>query len=264
MSSLLRHLYLFVFVLSFCFACGTAEDTESSDLSLEQGQLNSDSMSNLGEIELTQQLPLELDFSNSEKERYRSILGGIYQELTEEDSSYEASDSAADPTASCDRCGRETGFLPSPDLYVNQFLHVDMKSFTFGLVAWDIDLEAIHDVLEILLSNEVPEVIQLSHRLTVVRVDVSRFNETMETQASEGILLSEQSPDSVSITSVTTADSQFGLNLDHGYSYILFVNTVEGISKLSSLASEPVLLHCFTSDENTQGGCLQLNSSQSL
>ena len=261
MSYFLRCPHLFVFLLVFLNACGTDDHSELSDQSEVAQMTAPDAISELNEAELSQQLPLEFEFSNSEKERYRSILLGIYGELTQETNQASA---AADPTASCDRCGRETGFLPSPDLYINQFLHVDMKAFTFGLIAWEINLEAINEVLAMLLGDELPNVIDLSHRLTVVRVDISQFSELMETQATEGILLTEQSPESVSIASVTTQDNQFGLNFDHGYSYILFAHTVEGISKLSSLASAPILLRCFFGDESNQGGCLQLNITDNL
>lgn len=257
----LRYVHLLAFLFVCCTACGVEDQSEQSAQQEITQTDNNAALSELNEAELSQQLPLEFEFSSSEKARYRSILLGIYEELTQE--SAQAS-GPSDPTASCDRCGRETGFLPSPDLFINQFLHVDMKAFTFGLIAWAIDLDVIDEVLSMVLGDEVPDSIELSHRLTVVRVDISKFNEVMETQASEGTLLEEQSPESVSITSVTTESDQFGLNLDHGYSYILFAHTVERVSKLSSLASSPILLRCFFGDESNQGGCLQLNSSNKL
>jgi hypothetical protein len=254
--------YFLILLISCSVGCGDQSQSNTT------GEMMSTSLAQSGdtpnESELTQQLPLEFELSTTERNRYRSILSGIYTELTTEEGELIANE-AADPTESCDRCGRETGFLPSPDLFINSFLRVEMKAFTFGLVSWSIDQESVTEALANFLGNEAPNIPEISYRLTVVRADLQSFDTIMAEQATSGTLLADQAPESVSITSVTTNAEEFGVNLDHGYSYLLFLHAVESISKLSSLSSEPVMIHCFESDEDQDnGGCIQLSSQSSL
>ena len=250
--------YYFIVIVTLCLSIGCNEEPQSysDNETIEASSQNIAEM--IDETELTQQLPLELELSTAEKEEYFQILDGIYAELTTGNETT-ASSAASDPTQSCDRCGRETGFLPNPEIFMNSFLHVEMKAFTFGLVSWSIDFETVLETLNDLLGDEAPSTVELSYRLTIVRVDLASFDTTMIEQANNGTLLANQAPESVSITSVTTDAEEFGVNLDHGYSYLLYVHAIETVTKLTSTPSEPVMIHCFNSDQDQDnGGCLQL------
>ena len=243
--------------VSFCLGCNDQNESYTMNDSMSLNTISSSEQ--IDETELTQQLPLEFELTTAEKEEYYRMLDGIYSELTTSDD-ITATSAANDPTQSCDRCGRETGFLPSPDIFMNSFLHVEMKAFTFGLVSWLTDLDAVIETVNDILGAEAPSIIEISYRLTIVRIDFSNFNATMIEQASNGTLLENQAPESVSITSVTTDSEEFGVNLDHGYSYLLFVHATETVTKLTSTPSEPVMIHCFNSDQDQDnGGCIQLS-----
>ena len=253
---------IFLLSLSFSFlfvACEDSSDNQLNSMDITGAESSQAEEMEISQNDLSQQLPLVFELSNAEKNRYYETLNGIYLELIEEDIVEQQANT--DPTSSCDRCGRETGFLPSPDLFINQFLHVEMKSLTFGLFSWLIDLEEVQEVLSELLGEDSPNIIELSYRLTVVRVDIAEFSPEMITQASEGTLLANESPESVSITSIMTADQDLGMTLEHGYSYLMYVNAIDTMSKLSSFPSDPLMVHCFKSDGIDNGGCIQLNSN---
>lgn len=260
-----RHLSLFVIVASLLVACdqNTSSD-EISKISNENDQNASLSTDEIAKADLSQQLPLEFELSIADKEIYLSVLNGLYNELT--DGSNQAMGlQNTDPTDGCDRCGRETGFLPSVDVVIDQFLHVEMKALTFGLISWEMDERLVQDVIAEFLAEDSPNMIQISYRITLVRVDMSSLSEPMIAEAVDGRLLSSESPEMISITSVDTGSKEIGLQFDHGYSYLLYINAVEAVSKLSSNASSPVFIHCFRSElGRNNGGCVQLNPNTSL
>ena len=257
--SYLTILSIFTFLLSV--ACDQREEPEGMvNLNREHSLVDAQNTEDLSKADLSQQLPLEVELSSAERERYLSVLNGIYDELTvDEDSPLRVQQ--GDPTESCDRCGRETGFLPDVDLTIDQFLHVEMKALTFGLISWVTDLELVREVIFGIFGEEAPETLELSYRLHLVRVDMNGLSDEMAELAASARLLSTGSPEAISITSVYTRSEEIGVNFDHGFSYLLFVNAVEVNTKLSSFASSPSFIHCFRADfEQDNGGCVQLTS----
>ena len=240
-------------------SCG--EDERSNDMNEHtDSDLLTELSSNDQELNLSQQLPLEFELSNADRLEYRSTLNGIYQELTTDEQAV-GSSPAADPTESCDRCGRETGFLPALEISIEQFLHVEMKALTFGLVSWSIDQDELANAIEDILGSESPETLAMSYRLTLVRVDMTEISEEMAMLATNGELLANESSDAISVSRVVTTSEEMGLTLDHGFSYLLFVNATETNTKLSSLASAPVLIHCFEgAQDQDNGGCVQITN----
>ena len=136
-----------------------------------------------------------------------------------------------------------------------------MKALTFGLVSWSIDQDDLANAIEDILGSESPETLAMSYRLTLVRVDMTEISEEMAMLATNGELLANESSDAISVSRVVTTSEEMGLTLDHGFSYLLFVNATETNTKLSSLASAPVLIHCFEgAHDQDNGGCVQITN----
>ena len=254
--------FLCIFAASLSIAC--SEEPKSGAMTSVSGdvaQTNSPQLSEDSKTDLSQQLPLEFELSASERDELLSVMRGIYTELMNNEAE-SLNAQSADPTEGCDRCGRETGFLPGVDVVIDQFLHVEMKALTFGLISWEIDLSLVTETVSDLLGDDAPDALEMSYRISIVRVDVAELDSDMVESAINGELLSSTSPRAVSITSVDTSAEEIGLNFDHGFTYLLYVNAIEASSKLSSPASTPVYVHCFRSEEGQDnGGCVQLNET---
>ena len=207
-----------------------------------------------------QELSLEINLSTEEREAHRSVLLGLYQELTSLSTNQSAETAQAqrsdDPMENCDRCGRETGFLPAPDLYLNRFVPVEMKALTFGLASWEVDELQIEDALEE-LTGTTQQSAELSFLLSLVRVDLDSMTEANRELARDGQLIELGEINEITTTSVTTSAQELGITFEHGYAYIMYISLTEGISKLHSLPSQPVMVYCGT-EHGEHGGCVQL------
>jgi hypothetical protein len=208
-----------------------------------------------------EELPLETALNSEERSEYVQVLSGIYNELVRLgfDLNVPTAEEygASDPTQDCDRCGRETGFLPAPDLFLNRFVPVELKGLTFGLVSWVIDELGLQETLEEYLSERAPSTPLISYRLSVVRVSIDSMDLNERALATAGEFLESGASDEVSITSVTTGATELGITFDQGFAYLLFVTLVEGETKLTSLPSSPVMIYCHSEVEETIG-CTQL------
>lgn len=248
-SSLISMLTLLLGCAFVSFGCEGRVGQASSEMSvLSNAQTES---------QHTEELPLETTLSSDERAQYVQVLSGIYEELVrlsfDINSPIVEEYGANDPSRDCDRCGRETGFLPAPDLYLNRFIPVELKGLTFGLVSWVIDELEVQESLEELLSERAPTVPLISFRLSVVRVDIDSMSPETRTLASAGELIENRSSDDVSITSVTTGAMELGLTFEQGFAYVLFITLIEGETKLTSLPSAPVMVYCHSEVDETMG-----------
>ena len=255
---------LFFVVITLVFGgCGDfGEDDYRGEMdALEQVAGDQDSLSD--DERLAQQLPLELTLSAAERTEYYQILSGIHTEVNVNHSvEQENAQGAADPSESCDRCGRETGFIPIPDLFLTRFIPVEMKALTLGLVSWAVDLGLTQESLNDLLGDEAMEP-EFSYRLTLVRVDIDSMSEESRTLAQSEMLLGSASAEEVSITSVSTSTEETAITFEHGFSYVFSIIAVETNTKLSSVPSAPIMVYCphpmdLASENQLEGWCVQL------
>ena len=253
-------------VLASLGGCGSFDDDPARSDEMEMMTLTGDrSTSSMPDGDgLAQQLPLELTLSAAERSEYYSILEGIHEEVNVDAAGdrFEA-EAGADPSQHCDRCGRETGFIPSPDLFLTRFIPVEMKDLTLGLASWVVDEILAQEALEELLGDDAPERPDFSYRLTLVRADIETMSEESRALARAGMLLSSNAPEEVSITSVSTSTEETAITFEHGYSYVFSIVAVESNTKLTSAPSAPIMVYCpHLSDESTEerleGGCVQL------
>jgi hypothetical protein len=262
---------VFVGVAVFLSGCGdlTSGKEMSGDVEIMQ-QTDEYQTPVSSDERLEQQLPLEITLTAAERSEYYQILSGIHNEVHVNSTSEVAEvDSAADPNQSCDRCGRETGFIPVPDLFLTRFIPVDMKALTLGLVSWIVDVLLAQEALEELLEDEAPEQLDFSYRLTLVRVDIDAMSEEIRTLARSGMLLSSDTPEEVSITSLSTSTEETAITFEHGFSYVFSIVAIETNTKLTSAPSAPLMIYCphpsdESSEERLDGGCVQLISNNEM
>ena len=248
-------------LLTLSTGCG---DVDSASYQGMEASALDESVGSSAEEQLAQQLPLEINLTASEREEYIQILGGVYEELNSTEELAQAQpEGASDPSASCDRCGRETGFLPIPDLFLTRLIPVEMKALTLGLVSWDIDLESSASMLLDLLGDEAPESLLFSYRLTFARVEIDAMGEDERLRAARGELLEMGESEYVSITQLNTAQEESAVSFEHGFAYVISLVATESSVKLSSAPSAPLMLYCPSADKDDNdevqgGGCIQL------
>jgi hypothetical protein len=144
-----------------------------------------------------------------------------------------------------------------------------MKALTLGLVSWIVDVLLAQEALEELLEDEAPEQLDFSYRLTLVRVDIDAMSEEIRTLARSGMLLSSDTPEEVSITSLSTSTEETAITFEHGFSYVFSLVAIETNTKLTSAPSAPLMIYCphpsdESSEERLDGGCVQLISNNEM
>ena len=107
----------------------------------------------------------------------------------------------------CLDCGRETGFLPTPEMLLESVTPLDHKATSYVTSEWD----------EVEGAN--------SYRVFLIQVD-EELEEVRE----------------VSTTDVHT--TEVGLGLDHGYVYVMYLIAYHEVTKDYSIPSEPLMLRC--------------------
>lgn len=122
----------------------------------------------------------------------------------------ESTDDFEDDQGGCFDCGRETGFLPPPEVQLESVSPLDHKATSFITLKWD----------EIEGAN--------SYRVFLIQVDEG------QEQVSE-----------ISTTNIHT--DRAGLGLNHGYSYVLYVIAYHEVTKNYSIPSDPVMMRCSLS-----------------
>lgn len=119
-------------------------------------------------------------------------------------------DSFEESQGGCHECGRETGFLPTPEVGLESVSELDHKATSFVTLNWG----AVEG------AN--------SYRVFLLQVDEARE----------------------AVTETSSADvhtEHAGLGLEHGFSYVMYVIAYHEISKDYSIPSEPVLMRCSLS-----------------
>jgi hypothetical protein len=252
-------IFSLMLISTYLFGCGEDQDRfQAMEINASQQSIDS-----ANGDQLAHQLPLELNITAEQRDEYQRILSGLHEELSIESNVQVSPGEGADPNESCDRCGRETGFLPLPDLFITRFIPVEMKELTLGLASWSMDLSEVVEGLSALLGDEAPAEPLFSYRLTLARVDIDSLSENERELAEMGSLV-ESGSDRVSLTSLSTADTETALSFEHGFAYLLSVVAIESNTKLSSESSAPLMLYCPNAekddhaDEASSSGCIQL------
>ena len=150
------------------------------------------------------------------------LLWSVYELYTEEMEAHRARDHAIDepptderpaeapPAEDCLNCGRETGFLPPPEPFLESVTPLESKDTSYVTFTWD----------EVEGGN--------SYRVFLLQVDEAL-----------GLLSASSSAD-VHIPEV-------GLGLTHGFSYVIFALTYHSETKAHSLPSAPIFMRCSLS-----------------
>ena len=271
---------IFMFICAtlvmFTASCGEVEDSTdklSAPLSAQSGATDGVDSRDLpaDSANTIEHAPLNAPLSADKRLEYYQILSGVHQEVSDGVTRDQvALQAASDPNEECDRCGRETGFLPAPELLLTQFIPVEMKLITIGLVSWLVDVSEAEEIMRELFGEEVVEQPDFSYRLTLARVDLDHLDVAQRALAIEGGLLASGDTDAISVTSLTTTEPEAAISFEHGLAYVFSISLVEGTTKLTSLASAPVMVYCPSAVLDTldsepewgathfSGGCLQL------
>jgi len=154
----------------------------------------------------------ERDSSDSLIELLWSIYDRYIQGQTAHPQPLENSDSEEqhDGQAGCLDCGRETGFLPTPDILLESVTSLEHKATSYVTLIWESVMGAD------------------SYRVFLIQVDEGQGD--------------------VSISSTTDVHtSSAGLGLDHGYAYIIYVIAYHRETKRYSVPSEPIMMRCSLS-----------------
>ena len=144
------------------------------------------------------------------------LLWSIYDRYTEHADAYlphgfeSEHGSGEPPQEDCLNCGRETGFLPPPEVTLESVTPLEHKDTSYVTFAWG--------------------AVEGGNRYRVVLLQV------------------DEALGEVSDVSTTDVQSpEVGLGLTHGFSYIVYMITYHNVSKAHSEPSAPLFLRCSLS-----------------
>ncbi len=163
-------------------------------------------------------LPLGTSESSSQRQEHemlREDLISLYQDFVDEELAIDA-ESAAWDFSGCLVCGRETGFLPTPTLTLDGVYALEGKDTSYVSLSW----EPVEGATE--------------YRVLVVQV-------------MDGAL--------VDVIDVDVNTTTFGVGLELGFDYFVYVVASNSDTKRRSEPSSPLLLSC------AEGECALLDSS---
>ena len=146
----------------------------------------------------------EWEASEGEREMLRERLMSLYDGLTAN------ADQVAHveiPAEDCLDCGRETGFLPTPDMSVDGFTLIESKDVSYMLLSWEESTGAT------------------TYQMMIAQV---------YTREEDGYMVS----------AITTDTLDVGISLAHGFSYVVYLSAHNEMDKTRSLPSNPLFIHC--------------------
>ena len=186
---------------------GSTQDSHQ-DLSSNQQSATDQSKADSAQDFFSLENPIPIQTPNhwSQDESWQQKAEDLYQNYANQLENQ--SPQAPINPSECDSCGRETGFLPPPDLQWISFYDVEDKNTTMIDISWDhIDN---HEYYEVSLFK--------------IEGNAAQTTNMYQWQ---------------------TSRNQIELPLSIGYFYVFFVETINETQGLRSKASKPVMIDCL-------------------
>jgi hypothetical protein len=188
------------------FADSIANPNTDQHTNPNTDQSKADSAQQENYFSLENPIPIQTPNDWNQDESWQQKAEDLYQNYMHQVETTSAN--APVHPSECDSCGRETGFLPPPDLEWISFYDVEDKNTTIIDISWD-HIEN-HEYYEISLFK-------------------IEGNEAQSTNMYQW----------------QTTRNQVELPLSIGYFYVFFVETINQSQGLRSKASSPVMIDCL-------------------
>lgn len=196
----------FIFIissaLSFFFGCSA--DFSEEDLESSRSSHHVDVSSNNTENMMLMAESVQWKGDENDIDHITVYLNNLYLDRTMNTELIKQDSTSSDD---CINCGRETGFLPTPEVFVDEFTILENKDASLALFTWTESENA---------SN---------YQVMMIKV-----NEDQEYY--ESFLM--------------TNELEVRIGLDHQNVYLIYVIAHNEITKQRSLPSEPLFIHCIT------------------